>query len=105
VSRSEQAMWVEQWVGCAKNLNQWDMLEEYARDTHNHELSLDCLWRLQDWGALKTTLTNKVVQVRGAGAVLEVCSSAASEPSAPRVVCGGCRTEGGGTEDGAHHQL
>lgn len=56
-------MWIEQWVGCAKNLCQWDTLSEYARSTHNHELNLDCLWRLQDWVGLKETLTTKVSQV------------------------------------------
>jgi|AntDeeMetagen681_2_1112603.scaffolds.fasta_scaffold36488_1 transformation/transcription domain-associated protein len=58
-------MWIEQWVSCAKNLSQWDVLDEYARETHNYELSIDCLWRLQDWVGLKNTLTNKVVQVSG----------------------------------------
>eukprot|EP00983_Pelagomonas_calceolata_P123927 1161053-Pelagomonas_calceolata.AAC.1 len=58
-------MWIEQWVGCTKSLSQWDILEEYARETHNQELSLDCLWRLQDWIGLKQTLSSKVVQCRG----------------------------------------
>ncbi|KAF5841324.1 hypothetical protein DUNSADRAFT_13399 [Dunaliella salina] len=74
VSRSEQAMWIEQWVGCAKSLCQWDILEEYARETHNQELSLDCLWRLQDWMGLKQTLANKVVQLEESPQMLMIQS-------------------------------
>eukprot|EP00955_Chlamydomonas_euryale_P114622 366292-Chlamydomonas_euryale.AAC.1 len=39
------------------------MLSEYARMTDNHEIAVDCLWRLSDWQSLKDTLNNKA-QVR-----------------------------------------
>lgn len=81
VSRSEQAMWIEQWVGCTKSLSQWDILEEYARETHNQELSLDCLWRLQDWIGLKQTLSSKVVQLEESPQMLMIKSYMALQES------------------------
>ena len=33
--------------------------------TDNHELGMDCLWRLQEWPALKDTLQNKAQVGRG----------------------------------------
>eukprot|EP00798_Chlamydomonas_sp_ICE-L_P011531 gene11531-34243_t len=59
VPRGEAAMWIDQWVYCAKQLNQWDSLLEYARSTENHELAVDCLWRQSEWADLKDTLQTK----------------------------------------------
>ncbi len=53
-------MWLEQWVACAKQLNQWDTLCEFGASTDNVTLHMDCLWRLSDWEGLKQQLhTNK----------------------------------------------
>jgi transformation/transcription domain-associated protein len=54
---------VEQWVSCAQQLHQWDLLQEYAFETQNHELMLDHLWRAEDWPNLKACLTGKTGQV------------------------------------------
>lgn len=59
VPRGESALWVEQWVSASKQLGHWDTLMEYSRATENHELAVDCLWRLSDWPGLKDTLVNK----------------------------------------------
>lgn len=59
VPRGESALWVEQWVSASKQLGHWDTLMEYSRATENHELAVDCLWRLSDWPGLKDTLMNK----------------------------------------------
>ena len=59
VPRGEAALWVDQWVACAKQLNHWDTLLEYSRATENHELAIDCLWRNADWVGLKETLVTK----------------------------------------------
>lgn len=56
VSRGEQALWTEQWILSAKQLNQWDTLLEYSRMTDNPELAIDSLWRLSDWTQLREQL-------------------------------------------------
>ena len=63
IPRGEAALWIEQWVSCAKQLSHWDVLLEYSRATENHELAIDCLWRCSDWPGLKETLLTKA-QVR-----------------------------------------
>ncbi|GAX77356.1 hypothetical protein CEUSTIGMA_g4802.t1 [Chlamydomonas eustigma] len=59
VTRGESALWFEQWTSCSKQLGQWETLGEYARATDNHELGIDCMWRMSDWTALKDTLLTK----------------------------------------------
>jgi transformation/transcription domain-associated protein len=49
-------MWAEQWVNCAKQLNQWDILAEYARGIDNTSLQIDAMWRLRDWEQLRNTV-------------------------------------------------
>lgn len=39
-ARGDQAMWVEQWVLCCKQLNNWDMLLDYAKGVDNVELQV-----------------------------------------------------------------
>lgn len=60
VKRGEAAMWVEQWVNCSKQLNQWDILLEYAQQTDNQLLAMDSLWRLSNWAGLKEVLQSKL---------------------------------------------
>lgn len=58
-NRSEQSMWVEQWTNCARQLNQWDTIIEFARDTDQNETLMDCLWKVPDWTALRGSLLPK----------------------------------------------
>ncbi|KAL6746236.1 hypothetical protein V8C86DRAFT_2445362, partial [Haematococcus lacustris] len=57
-SRGECALWVEQWINCAKSLNHWDLLTDYSRTTEQFELLADCSWRSNDWDGLKEVLNN-----------------------------------------------
>jgi len=43
---------------CSKELNQWDLLLEYARDKniHNPFLILEIAWRVPDWNLMKEAL-------------------------------------------------
>jgi hypothetical protein len=52
-TRAETMMWEEEWVRCAKNLNQWEVLKEFAGQIGNPELQLDAAWRIGDWIGLK----------------------------------------------------
>jgi len=58
-NKGEQSLWVEQWLVCAQQLNQWDSVIEYARDAEQMDTLTDCLWKLPDWSSLKTILGPK----------------------------------------------
>jgi transformation/transcription domain-associated protein len=45
-------VWDEQWVQCAKHLNQWDHLSQYAKEVGQYDLQLECFWKNQDWQSL-----------------------------------------------------
>ncbi|KAL6045043.1 putative transformation/transcription domain-associated protein [Balamuthia mandrillaris] len=55
-SRSELALWEDHWVHCAKHLNQWDTLNEFARAQNHTELLLESAWKVEDWNAMKECL-------------------------------------------------
>ena len=48
VKKNETTLWEERWVQCAKQLNQWEMLSDYARSVDHFELMLEyaALYRL-----------------------------------------------------------
>ncbi|KAG1663525.1 hypothetical protein FOA52_003153, partial [Chlamydomonas sp. UWO 241] len=68
--RGENALWVEQWLNASRQLGRWDTLMEYARATENHEIGVDCLWRLSDWPTLKDTLHNKAQVEEGVSTLM-----------------------------------
>lgn len=53
VGRGESCVWVDQWIHCSAQLGHWDTLLDYSRSVDNHELSIDCMWKQGEWGALK----------------------------------------------------
>lgn len=57
--RSELRLWEEHWIRCSKELNQWDLLLDYARDKniHNPFLILEIAWRVPDWNLMKEALS------------------------------------------------
>lgn len=55
----EMELWTEHWVRCAKELNQWDGLLEYARRGHyDPYLMLESSWHVPDWDVMKEALSN-----------------------------------------------
>lgn len=58
-SRGEGALWVEQWTSAAKQLNQWDALQEYSAASDNGSLLADSYWRLGEWDRLRDLLATK----------------------------------------------
>ncbi|KAG6555625.1 hypothetical protein Mapa_002860 [Marchantia paleacea] len=58
-SKAEMCLWEEQWIACARRLNQWEPLVEFARNVDNYEIQLDCLWKIPDWVSLKDTVLPK----------------------------------------------
>uniref|UniRef100_M4B6R9 Non-specific serine/threonine protein kinase n=1 Tax=Hyaloperonospora arabidopsidis (strain Emoy2) TaxID=559515 RepID=M4B6R9_HYAAE len=56
VNLFELRLWEERWVGCAKQLCQWQLMNDFAKSTHNQELLLDCAWKRGDWASAKQLL-------------------------------------------------
>jgi transformation/transcription domain-associated protein len=48
-SECEYVLWEKQWIHCTKQLQQWDILIDYAKQDGNADLLLDCSWRSADW--------------------------------------------------------
>ncbi len=55
-TKAEKTVWEEQWIACAKQLNQWDMLLAYARDVNQFDLLLESTWKTDDWSGLRDVL-------------------------------------------------
>ena len=53
IPKAEKTIWEEQWVQCAKHLNQWDMLTSYAKEISQFDLQLECSWKTSDWAAMR----------------------------------------------------
>ena len=48
-SESEYCLWEDHWILSTQKLQQWDTLNELATSEGNHDLYLECAWRLADW--------------------------------------------------------
>ncbi|XP_013100353.2 transcription-associated protein 1 [Stomoxys calcitrans] len=55
---SEVLLWENHWIRCAKELNQWDILLDYAQtNREQHEiLIMESAWRVPDWNLMKKAL-------------------------------------------------
>lgn len=53
VPKAEMCLWEEQWINCAVQLSQWDVLADFGRTTENYEILLDTLWKVPDWAYMK----------------------------------------------------
>ncbi|MES1923117.1 hypothetical protein MHBO_004658, partial [Bonamia ostreae] len=53
VPEDEKMMWRKEWLNCTKNLNEWDILFEFAQDSNNIELQFESSWRLSNWSYLR----------------------------------------------------
>lgn len=55
---SEILLWENHWIRCTRELNEWNVLLDYAqsnRDKHAF-LIMDCAWRVPDWNLMKSAL-------------------------------------------------
>lgn len=62
VNLFELRLWEERWVGCAKQLCQWQLMNDFAKATQNQELLLDCAWKRGDWNSAKQLLSSPSMQ-------------------------------------------
>lgn len=44
-SQAEYMLWEDHWVICAQKLQQWDILQEFAKHENFQDLLLECAWR------------------------------------------------------------
>ncbi len=54
----EYKLWEDHWIRCSKELNQWDLLLEYAnsKGNTNPHLVLESAWRVPNWQLMKDAL-------------------------------------------------
>lgn len=62
VNLFELRLWEERWVGCAKQLCQWQLMSDFAKSTQNQDLVLDCAWKRGDWNSAKQLLSSPSMQ-------------------------------------------
>jgi transformation/transcription domain-associated protein len=55
-SEAEYCMWEDHWILAAQKLQQWDVLTGFAESERNHDLLLECAWRLSDWSTDRDTI-------------------------------------------------
>lgn len=46
-------LWQQQYLNCCAELGQWDVINEYARNTENYAAYMDVAWKCSDWQGLK----------------------------------------------------
>ncbi|XP_068646622.1 uncharacterized protein [Aristolochia californica] len=59
VPKAEMCLWEEQWLYCANQLSQWDVLVDFGKSVENYEILLDCLWKIPDWAYMKEHVVPK----------------------------------------------
>lgn len=55
---SELLLWENHWIRCAKELNQWDILLDYAQSNKEKKsfLIMESAWHVPDWALMKQSL-------------------------------------------------
>ena len=56
IAGAETSLWEDHWIQCAKRLNQWDLLADFARSNGHTELLLECAWKVADWPSMKEAI-------------------------------------------------
>ncbi|CAL9045632.1 unnamed protein product [Musa banksii] len=59
VPKAEMCLWEEQWLYCASQLSQWEVLADFGKSVENYEILLDCLWKVPDWAYMKENVIPK----------------------------------------------
>ncbi|XP_072379030.1 transcription-associated protein 1 [Diabrotica undecimpunctata] len=58
-TQRETLLWNDHWIRCAKELNQWDTLMEYAKNgCYDPYLLLESAWRIPNWDLMKEASAN-----------------------------------------------
>ncbi|TMW68827.1 hypothetical protein Poli38472_006295 [Pythium oligandrum] len=62
VTLFELRLWEDRWIGCAKQLCQWQLMHDFAKSTQSQDLLLDCAWKRGDWNGAKQLLVAPSMQ-------------------------------------------
>lgn len=46
-------MWEDQWLRCAKHLDQWEVLSGFSKSVENPELHMEAAWHIGAWKIVK----------------------------------------------------
>jgi hypothetical protein len=65
VPAAETSLWEQRWIDCARRLNQWDLLAEYAQQVGATDLAIESAWRVHDWNMTRDTLAARPVAEDG----------------------------------------
>jgi len=65
VPAAETSLWEQRWIDCARRLNQWDLLAEYAQQVGATDLAIESAWRVHDWNMTRDTLASRPVAEDG----------------------------------------
>ncbi|XP_044261128.1 transcription-associated protein 1 [Tribolium madens] len=58
-TQREVLLWTERWIRCTKELNEWNVLMEYAKNgVYDPYLLLESAWRIPNWDIMKEVLSN-----------------------------------------------
>jgi transformation/transcription domain-associated protein len=57
----ESYQWERDWITCAKELGQWDVLKEYGQSRDDPNTLLDAAWKIPDWSIVKTVFNMPAV--------------------------------------------
>ena len=70
------ALWQREWIACARRLQQWEVLADFARACHLNqaELLLESCWKLGEWGAARDALP-KALQAAPDAPRLKLCAA------------------------------
>ena len=56
VTKTELCLWETNWLESAKQLNQWELVGDFARSVDHTDLMLHSSWRQNDWNGVKELL-------------------------------------------------
>ena len=62
-NEQQYCLWEDHWILTAQKLQQWDTLTELANQEGNHDLLLECAWRLSDWESDRETIERSILAV------------------------------------------
>ncbi|EGC36462.1 hypothetical protein DICPUDRAFT_151088 [Dictyostelium purpureum] len=60
--KSENLLWEDSWLECAKRLNQWNFLYEYSKEKNLYELSAESAWKNSQWNLISNSIKRTTLQ-------------------------------------------
>ena len=73
----EMDYWEERWVNLQQQEQQLDVVSEYAKQSKNEEVMLECAWRERDWDSVRTLCVSPsiVAAVEAGDPAMKICET------------------------------